>query len=79
MEKEITPLILEVDLGGTKILTAGVDPTGWIVSRDHSVTPAAKGPDAVVKAILDSAERALQQAGIRRPGSLIKFQGGSHA
>jgi glucokinase len=62
-------LILGVDLGGTKILTAVVEPDGRMVSRDHSVTPAAKGPDAVVQAILDSAERALRQAGIP-PSSL---------
>jgi glucokinase len=69
MEKETGPLILGVDLGGTKILTAVVEPGGRMVSRDHSVTPAAKGPDAVVQAILDSAERALRQAGIP-PSSL---------
>jgi glucokinase len=65
MAKASRPLILGVDLGGTKILTAVVDPKGEIVSRDHSVTPSAKGPESVVQAILDSAERTLQQAGIR--------------
>ncbi len=65
MNKAAKPLILGVDLGGTKILTAVVDPTGKMVSRDHSVTPASRGPEAVVQAILDSADRALSQAGIR--------------
>ena len=58
-------MILGVDLGGTKILTAVVDPMGKMLSRDHSITPAARGPEAVVQAILDSADRALSQAGIQ--------------
>ncbi len=65
MNKAAEPLILGVDLGGTKILAAVVDPKGKMVSRDHSVTPASKGPEAVVQAILESADRALSQAGIR--------------
>jgi glucokinase len=65
MNKTAGPWILGVDLGGTKILTAVVEPTGRILSRDHSITPAARGPEAVVQAILDSAGRALSQAGIQ--------------
>jgi len=42
MKEKPEPLILGIDLGGTKILTAVVDPAGNMLSRDHSVTPAAK-------------------------------------
>ena len=38
------PLILEIDLGGTKILTSVINPEGEMLSRDHSVTPAGEGP-----------------------------------
>jgi len=57
-------LVLAVDLGGSKILTAVVNVKGEMLSRDHSITPAAKGPEAVIQAILESAERVLNQAGI---------------
>jgi glucokinase len=55
-------LVLGIDLGGTKILTAVTDPRGKMFSRDHSVTPAAKGQDAVIRAIVESVRRALSQA-----------------
>jgi len=58
------PLILGIDLGGTKILTSVISPRGEMLSRDHSVTPAAKGPDGVIQAILESADRALERADI---------------
>ena len=57
-------LILGVDLGGTKILTAVTNPQGKILSRDHSITPAQKGHEAVIQAILESAHRALGQADV---------------
>ena len=41
--------ILGIDLGGTKILTAIVDNEGQIISRDHSITPAKEGHDAVIR------------------------------
>ncbi len=55
-------LILGIDLGGTKILTSLVNSEGQILSRDHSVTPAAKGPESVIQAVVASAERALKGA-----------------
>ncbi len=58
------PLILGIDLGGTKILTSVINPQGEMLSRDHTVTPAAKGPEGVIPAILASAERALAGASI---------------
>ncbi len=57
-------LILGVDLGGTKILTAVANSQGKMLSRDHSITPAKKGHEAVIQSILDSAHRVLAQANI---------------
>jgi len=56
--------ILGIDLGGTKILTAVANAQGKMLSRDHSITPAKEGQDAVVKSILESVGRALDQAHI---------------
>lgn len=56
--------ILGIDLGGTKILTAVANTAGKILSRDHSITPAKEGQQAVVKSILESVGRALNQAHI---------------
>jgi glucokinase len=58
------PLILGIDLGGTKILTSVITSQGEMLSRDHSVTPAAEGPEGVIPAIHASAERALEGASI---------------
>jgi glucokinase len=57
-------LVLGIDLGGTKILTSVINPGGEMLSRDHSVTPAAEGPEGVIQAIVASAERALQGASV---------------
>jgi glucokinase len=59
-----TPLVLGVDLGGSKILSAVVNVKGEMLSRDHSITPAAEGPETVIQAIVESADRVLNQAGI---------------
>ncbi|MFC2072759.1 ROK family protein [Chloroflexota bacterium] len=64
MAKNRQTLILGIDLGGTKILTAVANAQGKILSRDHSITPAKEGQQAVVKLILKSVERALTQAHI---------------
>ncbi len=56
--------ILGIDLGGTKILTAVANKQGKMLSRDHSITPAKEGQDVVVKSILESVGRALDQAHI---------------
>lgn len=57
-------LALGIDLGGSKILSAVVNEGGRMLSRDHSLTPAARGPEAVIRALLASARTALNQAGI---------------
>jgi glucokinase len=55
-------LILGIDLGGSKILAAVVDPQGRMLSSDESVTPATEGCEVVIQSIVDSARSALEQA-----------------
>ena len=57
-------LVLGIDLGGTKILTSVVAAGGRMLSRDHSVTPATKGQETVIQAILESTRHALEEANI---------------
>jgi glucokinase len=57
-------LILGIDLGGTKILTAVANSKGKMLSRDHSITPASRGYEAVIQSILESANHALEQADV---------------
>ncbi|MFC2041968.1 ROK family protein, partial [Chloroflexota bacterium] len=64
MSESQDTLVLGIDLGGTKILTAVTSAEGKLLSRDHSITPASEGQEAVVKSILESARRSLSQAGI---------------
>ena len=85
MAEDSSTLILGVDLGGTKILTAVTDSQGKILSRDHSVTPARDGPEAVLESILESTHRALEGAevamsalacaGVGAPGLIDPRQG----
>ena len=64
MDNNTGDLILGVDLGGTKILTAVTTSQGEMLSRDHSVTPAQKGHEVVIQSIVESAHRALRQADV---------------
>ncbi|MFC2006241.1 ROK family protein [Chloroflexota bacterium] len=64
MSKNRDILILGIDLGGTKILTAVTDAQGKMLSRDHSITLAKEGQQAVIKSILESVGRTLDQAHI---------------
>ncbi len=64
MDENRNTLSLGIDLGGTKILAAVANMQGEMLSRDHSITPAKEGQEAVVKSILESVERALDQAQI---------------
>jgi len=64
MSEKHDNLALGIDLGGTKILTAVANTQGEMLSRDHSITPASEGQQAVIKSILDSVGRTLDQAHI---------------
>ena len=57
-------LALGIDLGGSKILTAVISSQGKMLSRDHSITPARKGHEAVIQSILESAHRTFKQANV---------------
>jgi len=64
MSENTEALFLGIDVGGTKILTAVVSSQGEILSRDYRLTPAKKGVKAVVRAIVDSANHALDQTNV---------------
>jgi glucokinase len=64
MPEDVELLNLGIDLGGSKILTAVVDPQGRILSSNESTTPATEGRDVVIQSIEDSARSALAQAGV---------------
>jgi glucokinase len=64
MNENHSILSLGIDLGGTKILTAVSNTAGKILSCDLRPTPAKEGQVAVVKSILDSVGRTLDQAQI---------------
>ena len=57
-------LFIGIDLGGTKIITALVDKTGRIISRDYRQTEAAKGLDAVVARMTDAASAVMNGGGV---------------
>ena len=63
MSEMVDDLILGVDLGGSKILTAVVKPRGEMLSSDESTTPATESHEVVIQSIIDSAHSALRQAG----------------
>jgi glucokinase len=64
LREDTDDLILGIDLGGTKILTAVVNSEGKMLSRDHSITPASRGYEAVIQSILESANHTLEQADV---------------
>ena len=57
-------LTLGIDLGGSKILAAVVNPRGEVLSRDYRPTPAEQDPEAVIQEVIKAARGALKQAGI---------------
>lgn len=64
MPEDVRALTMGIDLGGSKILTAIVDPQGGMLSSDEGITPATQGREAIVQSILDSAYHALKQGGV---------------
>lgn len=57
------PLVVGVDLGGTKVATVVADRRAAIVSRVTKATEPERGVDAVVGTILDTVREAVDQAG----------------
>ena len=56
--------VVGVDLGGTKILAAVVDPTGRVIARLKRKTRAARGPEAVTARLIDTCQRVVRKAGL---------------
>ena len=59
-----TPIVIGIDLGGSKILSAVVDSRGKIVASDYRPTQAEKGVNAVINNILKSARTAAEKSQI---------------
>jgi glucokinase len=53
-----------IDLGGTKIQTAIVDPTGRVLGESRGPTPTGGGPDDVAKAMATALREAAAEAGV---------------
>ncbi|MCS6773842.1 MAG: ROK family protein [Anaerolineae bacterium] len=58
--------VVGVDLGGTKILAAVIDPQGEVVGTGKKSTHAEKGPEAVVHRIGKAMDEALEAAKVRK-------------
>ncbi|RUL89389.1 ROK family protein [Tautonia sociabilis] len=58
------PLVLGIDLGGTKILAGVVDAENRIVGRSKVSTPAREGPVALSGALIQAGREAIEAAGI---------------
>lgn len=62
----MNPVVIGIDLGGTKINTALVQSDGAIIAQDYRPTLASEGLQPVFERVLDSARQVMAQAGIAR-------------
>ena len=60
------PLVVGVDLGGTKILAGVVGADNRILGRGKRTTPAKDGGPAILAAMIECVDEALPQAGVSR-------------
>ncbi len=60
------PPVLGIDLGGTKILVAVIAGDQRILGRAKRTTPAKEGGPAILAAMLDGVDEALENAGLSR-------------
>jgi glucokinase len=60
------PLVLGVDLGGTKVLAGVVAPDNRILGRGKRATPAKEGGPAILAAMVECVDEALARAGVGR-------------
>ena len=63
MSEQRSPVV-GVDLGGTKILAAVVDPEGRIVARLKRKTRAERGPETVIARLVETCRRVVRKAGL---------------
>ncbi|MCX5769143.1 MAG: ROK family glucokinase [Candidatus Hydrogenedentes bacterium] len=68
-------LIVGVDLGGTNAKTAVVTRDRRILAKDSRPSQAESGPEAVMRAMVDSIDAALKQAGASRSDVLAAWFG----
>lgn len=59
------PLVLAIDLGGTKIMAALVSAQGEIVTGERWPTPAEEGPEAVINRLFSALEAILNQNNLK--------------
>ncbi len=60
------PVVVGVDLGGTKILAGVIGAKNAILGRSKRPTPAREGADAILKTIIECVDEALEAAQIER-------------
>jgi glucokinase len=60
------PLVVGIDLGGTKILSAVVDAGNRVLGRAKRPTPAQEGGAAILNAVAGCVEEAIGDAGVSR-------------
>jgi glucokinase len=60
------PLYLGIDIGGTKTLALIADATGTVLGRALNPTPSDQQPDAIVAAMVATADQALADANVPR-------------
>jgi glucokinase len=64
MGQQMGQHILGIDLGGTKVSAAVLDPAGLIIARARAKTRAWRDDEEVFATIADAGRRAIQEAGI---------------
>lgn len=57
--------ILGIDLGGTKVLAAVLDPEGRIIARSRAKTQAWRDDEEVFRTITHTSHRAIEKAGVK--------------
>ncbi|MEZ6097759.1 MAG: ROK family protein [Pirellulaceae bacterium] len=56
-----SPLVIGIDVGGTKIETALVDESGQVVHSERQPTESERGPDAVIQQIVATVQKLLDR------------------
>jgi len=62
--------VIAVDLGGTRIRAAVIEPDGTRIARNDRQTPTGEGPAAIVRLCIEAARRARDEAGAELAASI---------
>jgi len=65
MSENMQSPVIAVDLGGTKIVTALIFENGDILDREHILTQASEGPEAVIKRMLGTIDLLLERQNMK--------------